>query len=224
MASRARSAFFDLLPDRSLLLFLGGVFFVFAPVGPLFATRLADPRPWSVMLLHWAISGGLGVCWAATFIRSRWFAVGIVVLSATMIAIYGPLQRSPVGGGGAPSLSAIAINGFIVAGYVLFVLFIRGQGKKTMQPASSALPRGGVRDATARGTQPTLGSVRPGVRWRSHDAPAGGDSRGGRCRRVRARPADRRPVAGSGAGPRLSPTIARWPCTANGRRFASTPS
>jgi hypothetical protein len=46
-----RAGFFELIPRRSLLVFLGAVFFVFAPVSLLLGIRFAEPPPLAAALV-----------------------------------------------------------------------------------------------------------------------------------------------------------------------------
>ncbi len=130
----ARAGFFERIPRRSLLIFLAAVFFVFAPVNLLLSVRFAEPPPLAAALLLALLSGGAATCWAATFTVSRAFAVGIVVLTLSLMALSGPLAGSVLGiRPQLPSLAGLVIVGAIVLGYVLFVAFINGQGRRTLR-------------------------------------------------------------------------------------------
>lgn len=120
--------FFDLVPGRATLLFFIAVFFIFAPVA-LLPISLSEPAPgmgW--MALIWALSGGVAVSWAATFTLSRWCIAGIVFFQLGMFLAFG---LAPVRG--TVSWEGVATTVAIVAGYVLFVVFITGQGRTTLR-------------------------------------------------------------------------------------------
>ncbi len=140
----ASAGFFERIPRRAVLLFLAAVFFVFAPVNLLLSARFAEPPPLNAALVLALLSGALAVSWAATFAVSRWFAVGIVVLTLAVMALSGPLAPSVLGiRAQLPSLAGLAIVGAIALGYVLFVAFINGQGRRTLRLMTEmALARG----------------------------------------------------------------------------------
>ena len=98
MASKATGQrdFFEMIPRRTLAIFLTAVFFTFAPVGMLLVSKFAEERPLGPVLLYVAISGLVAVCWAATFTLSRWFIPGIVILTAAVMTLPAPpLNTTP---------------------------------------------------------------------------------------------------------------------------------
>lgn len=125
--------FFRLIPGRAVAVFLAGVFCVFAPMGLLTVSDLEPARPASHVVLLMLVSGCIAVSWAATFTVSRWFAIGIVVFTATMVLLpngsrFGlDLARPQF------SLTSFVVIASIVAGYVLFVVFISGRGRSTLR-------------------------------------------------------------------------------------------
>jgi hypothetical protein len=128
--------FFSLLPRRSGVLFFAAVFCTFAPLSLLVVSHFAEAPPSRAVLGSWLLSGGVAVCWAATFIVSRWFIIGIVGFQATMIVYYtswGQAFFDSDLGGGRISLEGTGATVAIVVGYVLFVIFISGQGKTTIR-------------------------------------------------------------------------------------------
>ena len=132
--SRSRSAFFELVRPRAALVFFAAVFFVFAPVAELLTSSLGQERPVAASLLMAFLSGAAAVCWAATFTVSRAFAPGIVLFTAGVVALSGPLARPVFGMQAAPPTAAgLAVVAAIALGYVLFVVFINGQGRTTLR-------------------------------------------------------------------------------------------
>ncbi len=128
-----RDALFRHVPSRWALMFFAGVFFTFAPFGLLSYSALTPKQPFLAVLVLSLMSGSLAVSWAATFTISRWFIVGIVGFSLAMITVYTGLTRAAIGiAVGMPSAVTMGINASIVAGYVLFVLFISLQGRQTV--------------------------------------------------------------------------------------------
>ena len=58
MAASSSGDFFRLVPRRSYLIFMAGVFCVFAPLGLLSGSSFVEQRPWGTVLLAYFISGG----------------------------------------------------------------------------------------------------------------------------------------------------------------------
>ena len=126
--------FFDLVPPRASLVFLAAIFFVFAPVNLLLTSPFQRSGSLGASALLAFLSGALAVCWAGTFTVSRWFALGIVPFTLAVMLLSGPLaarvlhlRPSP------PSPAGLAVVGAIVLGYVLFIVFINGQGRTTLR-------------------------------------------------------------------------------------------
>lgn len=133
MASRPPD-FFRMLPRRAVLIFYAAVFFTFAPVGPLFGSSFTNQWSWQALVFLTFVSGALAVSWAATFTHSRWFVIGIVAFTALQIAFYGPMRLTLLGSQQRKlSLEAALFVALIVAGYVLFIVFISGRGRDTLR-------------------------------------------------------------------------------------------
>ena len=131
MVARSTADFWRMLPRRSYAVFLGAVFCVFAPLGLLVGSSFLQQEPGRAILLF-LLSGMGAVCWAAAFTWSRVWISGIVALTAAQMALLGP-QRSPAVGPGGSSSDAILMICSIVLGYILFIVFINGQGRRTMR-------------------------------------------------------------------------------------------
>ena len=132
-ASRADD-FFSIVPRAAVLAFFAAVFFTFAPLNLLLSSSFEQQRSLGTVIWAGVISGLLAVSWAATFTLSRWFIVGIVLFTLAIVAFSGPLRLSPLGfGAGRTSLASVGVVLSVVAGYVLFVVFISGQGRRTVR-------------------------------------------------------------------------------------------
>jgi serine phosphatase RsbU (regulator of sigma subunit) len=125
---------FELIPRRSVVVFLAAVFFVFAPTHLLLGARFQDPPPLRAALLLAVLSGAVAVSWAATFTVARRLAWAIVVLTILLMGLSGPLAWPVLGiQPRALSPSGLTIVASIVSGYVLFVAFINNEGRRTVR-------------------------------------------------------------------------------------------
>lgn len=141
-----KGEFFRLIPLRARIVFFSAVFFMFAPVGLLFVSSFAERRPWTATLFYAFASGAVAVCWAGTFTLSRWFIPGVVVFSLALATV--PMTDVPVSLGDArPSLGGTAVVAAIVLGYVLFVIFISGQGQTTLRLRTEMALAGRIHEA-----------------------------------------------------------------------------
>lgn len=139
--------FFLLIPRRSIVVFHLAVLFIFAPVGLLFVSALIPQRPWLPFGVSLLVSGLIAVSWAATFTLSRWFVIGIVAATAAMFLLNTLLRNTPLGvPQAALSLQSLALVTSIVAGYVLFVVFINGQGRTTLRLMTEMSLARGIHD------------------------------------------------------------------------------
>ncbi len=145
-SARTPVDFFRFIPLRARIVFFSAVFFMFAPVGLLFVSSFAERRSFASMLFYSFASGAVAVCWAGTFTLSRWFILGIVIFSLALAAA--PMSGIPVSLGHAqPSSGGISVVLAIVAGYVLFVIFISGQGQATVRLRTEMALAGRIHDA-----------------------------------------------------------------------------
>jgi stage II sporulation SpoE-like protein len=132
-ASRS-THFFELVPPRAALVFFAAIFFVFAPVNFLLTSSFEGSWPLGPSLVLALLSGASAVCWAATFTVSRRFAFGIVPFMLGVMLLSGPLALPVLGVRPLPpSAVGFAVVGSIVLGYVLFIVFINGQGRTTLR-------------------------------------------------------------------------------------------
>jgi hypothetical protein len=132
--AQAPDSFFATIPRRGVLFFFAAVFCVFAPVGLLSVSSLAQPWPAWVSAAMLLMSGGVAVCWAGTFTLSRWYVVGIVALNLALAALASwasstyDTERGLEG-----RVEMWIVVTLIVVGYALFVMFISGQGRTTLR-------------------------------------------------------------------------------------------
>ncbi len=130
----SRRDFFKMIPRRSVAMYFAAVFLIFAPVNLLMSLSFVGDRPLAAVLFSTLISGGVAVSWAATFTVSRWFIIGIVAFTAALMAFDGPLRDSALGlrstGGSWEGVGSVCQ---LAVGYILFVMFIAGQARRTFR-------------------------------------------------------------------------------------------
>lgn len=129
----ARSQFFDYVPLRAQLTLYLAIFFIFSVMGFLFdLAGSGTKRPFSHVVLWAGLNGSIATLWAAAFIR-RWnkplFAA--VMIPATFLVFW--WAKPPMRFESRALLSGAMALGVVVAGYIWFVLFIRGQAFTTMR-------------------------------------------------------------------------------------------
>jgi len=86
-----------MIPTRSVVVLMGAIFFIFAPLSILLVSSFEQQRPVSSTIFLMLVSGMVAVCWAVTFTLFRWFAIGIVVFSLALALFSGPLRFLPLG-------------------------------------------------------------------------------------------------------------------------------
>ncbi len=126
--------FFAMIPRRSVIAFFAAVFFVFSPIGLLLGSSFVEQRPIRIIVIGALLSGCIAVSWAATFTLSRWWIASVVVFTVLQIAFFGPMQKTAFGIGSAhASVEGVGSVAAIVLGYVLFIVFISGQGRTALR-------------------------------------------------------------------------------------------
>lgn len=134
MASETiRARFYDRLSSAAKWKLYAAVFFIFAPIGLLLVNRVAAVRPWHSTSVYLAFSGLQAAGWAYAFFARRYRVLFLVI---AVQALWVVLPRVlPVTSGPAFSISFEGIGSAlaIAAGYVLFVMFIAGEGTKTVR-------------------------------------------------------------------------------------------
>lgn len=119
------------IPASAVLLFIGAVFFTFAPIGLLLISGLSPERNWAGVIVLLLLGGLTAISWVMTFSISWKFAIGIVVFSAGFFMVH----VEPVAGwlgleGGGPTPIGVGLSLSIIAGYILFLTLILGQGRR----------------------------------------------------------------------------------------------
>lgn len=119
------------LPAR--LIFFTGVFCVFAPFSLVY--DLASPKglPWTVVAIWTAYSGLTAVGWAYGFTRNIKYLWVHVPLSFFVAMLFGDEFYQRPGLRWNFALEAAICLGLIILGYVCFVIFISGEGTKTIR-------------------------------------------------------------------------------------------
>jgi hypothetical protein len=132
--SRHQAApFFNPLPATAKARFLVAVFLVFSPLMLLTNSSLAA-RSWGTMLFWCGASGTIAVLWAASYIVSRRLlavAIAFNVLAVFLIASRWPAAVAPEAP--QPSVFGILAAVLVAGGYVFFVLFVAGEGARTLR-------------------------------------------------------------------------------------------
>lgn len=132
--SAGQPTFFQQLPLRAATVFYSAVFFTFAPMSLLLISAPTIERPLTALAATGIVSGLVAVSWAATFSLSKRFAIAIVVTTAATIALSGPFASTRFGAQRPDmSIEGLATVVSIVTGYVLFIVFIAGQGRTTLR-------------------------------------------------------------------------------------------
>ncbi len=137
MATEARSIgpkyVFDHVGTRARVMFYIGVFCLFAPFSLIY--DLATPRgvPWHTLAI-WTIYGGItSVGWAYAFTRNLRFLWIWVPLSFLVPQVFGREFYTRSGAQAPLIAQALTIICIIILGYVFFIVFISGEGAKTLR-------------------------------------------------------------------------------------------
>lgn len=130
----AHQNFFRQLPPGACALFFLGVFLLFAPLPMLIASDIKPERTIGITLFWLAYGGLLAVAWAAS--RTVWKPLLPVAILLTLCmslswafrwpaALVMPMAR--------PGLDGVGIALILIAAYVVFVIFISGEGVRTLR-------------------------------------------------------------------------------------------
>jgi serine phosphatase RsbU (regulator of sigma subunit) len=117
-------------PERNLLLFLG-IFFIFAPIGPLLGLMFEQPWGWAFSLLSAAFGGSLAVLWWLTFQTRRYWMIPVLIVGSATSGfwLFWPLAwlgLSGVGMGIDPTSRRVTLMTFAIAFLALgFTIIIR---------------------------------------------------------------------------------------------------
>ncbi|MGH7176880.1 MAG: PP2C family protein-serine/threonine phosphatase [Tepidisphaeraceae bacterium] len=125
--------FFNPLPVGARFKFLFAVFLVFAPLMILTNSALAV-RSMRTMVAWCVASGTIAVLWASSYIVSRKLigaAIAFTVIAVMCFATRWPAFLAPEAQ--RPNVMAVIAALLIAAGYVFFVLFVSGEGARTLR-------------------------------------------------------------------------------------------
>lgn len=120
------------LSMRARVTLLSAIFFVFSPIAMLMVANVGKDWNW-VDVAGWLIGSALiAVCWAYAFFKGRHYWLPIILNAAVPVS-----QRMFFSGSLATGNAGFTITGLvmvvaIVIGYIMFVIFIRGEGAKTV--------------------------------------------------------------------------------------------
>lgn len=132
MADRMRSNFLQSLSAWSLLRLLGFVFFVFAPASILVMSPFSPERSWASILTFAGFGGLTAVGWLyACSVNKRVF--WILIPSQAFWMFLPELFPNDFRTGFTFSAEGSLCVAMIVAGYVLFVSFVRTEGLRTIR-------------------------------------------------------------------------------------------
>ena len=116
------------------VVFYTAVFLIFAPLSLVY--DLASPKglPWPTLLFWFAYSGLTAVGWAYAFTRDLRALYVLLPFSVAVPIFFGGNEFYPRQGVKvALLLEAAAAGGAIILGYILFVVFISGEGSRTVR-------------------------------------------------------------------------------------------
>mgnify|MGYP001301501237 CR=1 FL=1 len=128
--------FFKSLPWKSYLIFLAAIFFLFSILGFVSSLMAMGRSSYQMILVNCLISGLTGALYAHSFIRDLRFLVLPVILQFGLIfynSMYTPGEVTHLNEPGYFQFHALGILFLMVLGYVLFVVFINGEGYKQLQ-------------------------------------------------------------------------------------------
>jgi serine phosphatase RsbU (regulator of sigma subunit) len=128
-----RGRFYSRLSFSARIKLFTAVFFIFAPIGLLLVNRFAAVRPWQATSVYFAFSGLQAVGWAYAFFANR-YRILYLVVAAQVLWVVMP-WAFPVTSGPSFAMSFEGIGSVvaIAAGYALFVMFIAGEGARSVR-------------------------------------------------------------------------------------------
>lgn len=119
----------------SLVAFFGGVFCLFAPLPVLMTSTFVEQRDPLALVLVLLVSGAVAVAWAMSrVVSTKMIAAGVGLTLLLMLIM---MQAVPLPGRFDRAIPFTTFGGvlvaLIVAGYVLIVFFIAGEGTKSLR-------------------------------------------------------------------------------------------
>ena len=158
------AAFSGEIPAGAVFLFIGAVFFTFAPLGLLLISDLSPTRGLAGILVILLLGGLAAVSWVATFSVS-WKFVGLILLFSSGFFI---VHIDPVAGwlglGGQEGAGGLTVIGVvlslsIIAGYILFLLLILTQGRRMVAMGEEMRLAREIHDTLVPAVSKTIGRV-----------------------------------------------------------------
>jgi serine phosphatase RsbU (regulator of sigma subunit) len=142
------------------MLFIGAVFFTFAPIGLLMISTLAPERGWLGIIVLLLLGGLAAVSWVLTFSISWKFGLGIVAFTGGFIAVH----MEPMAGwlglpGGAPTPIGVGLSLAVIAGYILFLTLILGQGRRMIAMGEEMRLAREIHDTLVPAVSQTIGKI-----------------------------------------------------------------
>lgn len=117
---------------RARATLLTAIFFVFSPIAMLTVANVGKDWHW-VDVAGWMIGAALiAVCWAYAFFKGRHYWLPIIVNAVVPVAQRMFFSGSLATGNAGFTLTGVVMVVAIVVGYIMFVMFIRGEGAKTV--------------------------------------------------------------------------------------------
>lgn len=117
---------------RARITLLTAIFFVFSPIAMLTVANVG--KNWHLVdVAGWMIGAALiAVCWAYAFFKGRHYWLPIVVNATVPFVQRMFFSGSLVTGNAGFTVTGLVMVVAIALGYVMFVMFIRGEGAKTV--------------------------------------------------------------------------------------------
>lgn len=130
----AHQNFFRQLPPGARTFFFLGVFLLFAPLPLLIASDIKPERPLGVTLFWLAYSGMIAVAWAGA--RTVWrplLPIAIVMTLGISLSWAFRWPRAIAMPLALPGIDGVGITLILIAAYIVFVIFISGEGVRTLR-------------------------------------------------------------------------------------------
>lgn len=130
---RRDNLFFKSLPWRSYLTFLFAIFFLFSILGFVSSLMSMGRSSYWMIVINCVISGLTGALYAHSFIRDLKFLVPSIIFQFGLIfynSTQTPSEATQLNNPAYFQFHALGILFLMVLGYVLFIVFINGEGYK----------------------------------------------------------------------------------------------
>lgn len=156
----AHQNFFRQLSTRSALVFYLGVFLLFAPLPLLIASRIHPARELWLVVFWLCFSGLTSVAWAASrTVYKPLLPVAIVMTICISLSWAFQWPRFLAPPMAIPGLDGAGVAGILIAAYILFVVFISGEGLRTLRMQAELTLARRIHEALAPPIRRTAGAV-----------------------------------------------------------------